>query len=111
MAPTLAPRDAVERPWDVRTSSDHILTGPGARAEALADLEGGARVDPGAGRSHRCELAVAVGSADALARVLDGVGPELAAIALDASPAGTQGGGLAGRGGQGVSGGQAGVST
>jgi methylmalonyl-CoA mutase len=71
-----------ERPWDVRVvvgSADPAV----ANAEALEQLEGGAsslviRVDPtGFG-------GVAVGSADAMARVLDGVVVELATVALEA---------------------------
>jgi methylmalonyl-CoA mutase len=81
VAPVLAPRDA-ERPWDVRTSIGHPDPA-GANREALADLEGGAasilvRIDPTGAEG------VAIGSADALARVLDQVEPELATIAVDA---------------------------
>jgi methylmalonyl-CoA mutase len=81
VAPVLAPRDP-ERPWDVRTASGHPDPAR-ANAEALADLEGGAAsilvsIDP-TGQSG-----VAIGSADAMARVLDQVEPELATIALDA---------------------------
>jgi methylmalonyl-CoA mutase len=87
VAPALAPRGA-ERPWDVRTSITHPDPAR-ANAEALADLEGGAasilvRIDP-AGQNG-----VAVGSADALARALDQIEPELATIALDAGFLGPQ---------------------
>ncbi|HEY8618373.1 methylmalonyl-CoA mutase family protein [Phenylobacterium sp.] len=75
------PFDAA-RAWDLRTLVAHPDAGR-ANAEILADLEGGAasvavRIDP-AGRNG-----VAVGSADGLARVLDGVILELAPVALDA---------------------------
>ena len=81
VAPVLPVRDA-ERPWEVRTSISHPDPAL-ANAEALADLEGGAasilvRIDPAG------EKGVAVGSAEALARVLEQVQPELATIALDA---------------------------
>ncbi|HEX4181324.1 MAG TPA: methylmalonyl-CoA mutase family protein [Caulobacteraceae bacterium] len=81
VAAPVAPRDA-ERPWDIRTLCaypDPVR----ANADLLADLEGGAnsillRLDPtGVG-------GVAIGSHDALARVLDGVVLELAPVALDA---------------------------
>ncbi len=77
-----APPHDAEQPWDIRTlcaQPDPVR----ANAELLADLEGGAnsillRLDPtGAG-------GVAVGSADGLARVLDGVVLEMAPVALDA---------------------------
>lgn len=75
------PFDA-ERPWEVATLTAHPEAGR-ANAELLADLSGGAaavaaRIDPG---GHR---GVAVGSADGLARVLEGVILELAPVALDA---------------------------
>ena len=81
VAPILAARD-LERPWDVRTAISHPDPAQ-ANAEALRDLEGGAasilvRIDPTGVNG------VAVGSAEALARVLDQVEPELATIALDA---------------------------
>lgn len=82
-APSFAPRphDA-ERPWDIRS----IIAHPDpvrANAELLADLEGGAAsalivLDPAG------EHGVAVGSAEELARVLDGVMLEFAPAALDA---------------------------
>jgi methylmalonyl-CoA mutase len=75
------PFDA-ERAWDLRTLTAHPDPAR-ANAELLADLEGGAasavvRIDP-TGRTG-----VAVGSADGLARVLQGVILELAPVALDA---------------------------
>jgi methylmalonyl-CoA mutase len=82
-APGFAPRphDA-ERPWDIRS----IIAHPDpvrANAELLADLEGGAAsalivIDPAS------ERGVAVGSAEDLGRVLDGVMLEFAPAALDA---------------------------
>ena len=79
--PALAPREG-ERAWDVRALIAHPDPAR-ANAEMLEDLEGGAasvvvRIDP-TGRAG-----VAVGSADGLARVLDGVVVELAGVALDA---------------------------
>ncbi len=79
--PALAPREG-ERAWDARALIAHPDPAR-ANAEALEDLEGGAasvvvRIDP-TGRAG-----VAVGSADGLARVLDGVVLELASVALDA---------------------------
>jgi methylmalonyl-CoA mutase len=79
--PMLAPRDG-ERAWDIRPLIAHPDPAR-ANAETLEDLEGGAssvviRIDP-TGRSG-----VAIGSADGLARVLDGVVVELASVALDA---------------------------
>ncbi|HEY3695173.1 methylmalonyl-CoA mutase family protein [Phenylobacterium sp.] len=70
------------RPWDLRTLVAHPDPAR-ANADALRDLEGGAaslvvRIDP-TGRNG-----VAVGSADALVRVLQGVVLELAPVALDA---------------------------
>jgi methylmalonyl-CoA mutase len=75
------PFDA-ERPWDVRTLTTHP-DAAAANRELMADLEGGAgsvvvRIDPAG------ERGVAVGSAEGLARVLDGVILELAPVALDA---------------------------
>jgi methylmalonyl-CoA mutase len=77
----LAPRDAY-RPWDLRVRTAH--PDPiAARGEILADLEGGAAsaviaIDPAG------ESGVAIGSAEGLATMLDGVVLELAPIALDA---------------------------
>lgn len=70
------------RPWDIRTSVSHP-DAAAANGEVLSDLEGGAasvlvRIDPTGAHG------VAVGSADGLARVLEGVMLELAPIALDA---------------------------
>ena len=81
VVPVLQPRDA-ERPWDLRTSITHPDAAQ-ANRDALADLEGGAasillRIDPTG------QNGIAIGSAEAMARVLDGVEPELASIALDA---------------------------
>ena len=81
VVPFLPARD-VERPWDVRTSIAHPDPAQ-ANAEALGGLEGGAasillRVDPTG------ETGIAIGSAEAMVRVLDQVEPELATIALDA---------------------------
>jgi methylmalonyl-CoA mutase len=75
------PFDA-ERPWDLRALTAHPDASE-ANREILADLQGGAasavvRLDP-TGRDG-----VAVGSAEGLARVLDGVVLEFAAVALDA---------------------------
>lgn len=75
------PHDA-ERPWDVRAPIAHPDAGR-ARADLLADLEGGAAsgvivIDP-SGRNG-----VAVGSGSDLAAALDGVLLELAPVALDA---------------------------
>ena len=79
--PARAARDP-ERPWDLRTATAYPDPAH-ANREILDDLEGGAasvlvRIDPG-GRDG-----VAVGSADRLARVLDGVILELAPVGLDA---------------------------
>jgi methylmalonyl-CoA mutase len=75
------PHDA-ERAWDLRTLVAHP-DAVQANVDALRDLEGGAaslvvRIDPTG------QAGVAVGSADALARVLQGVVLELAPVALDA---------------------------
>jgi len=75
------PFDA-ERPWDLRTLTRHPEPAA-ANTEILRDLEGAAasvivRIDPTGATG------VAIGSADGLARVLAGVVPEFAAIALDA---------------------------
>lgn len=77
----IRPVDA-ERAWDLRALTAHPDAGR-ANAEILADLQGGAasavvRIDP-TGKSG-----VSVGSADGLARVLQGVVLELAPVALDA---------------------------
>lgn len=77
----LRPHEA-ERPWDIRASLAHPDPAR-ANADLLSDLEGGAasavvRIDP------MGERGVAVGSAQDLARVLDGVLLELAPIALEA---------------------------
>lgn len=71
-----------ERPWDLRGATGHPDP-VRARADILADLEGGAAsvllsLDP------RGETGTAVGSADDLARALEGVILELAPVALDA---------------------------
>ena len=81
------PFDA-ERPWDLRILTAH----PDARRaniEVLGDLEGGAasavvRIDP-TGRNG-----VAVGSADDLARALNGVVLEMAPVGLDAGVLGAR---------------------
>ncbi len=82
-APGFAPRphDA-ERPWDIRSVIAHPDPAL-ANAELLADLEGGAAsalivINPTG------EHGVAVGSAEELGRVLDGVMLEFAPAALDA---------------------------
>ncbi len=75
------PHDA-ERPWEIRVPIAH----PDplrANSDLLRDLEGGAasavvRIDPTG------EAGVAVGSAEGLAKVLDGVVLEFAPVALDA---------------------------
>jgi len=77
----LRPRDA-ERPWDLRTLVAHPDP-TRAGSEILRDLEGGAAsvtlaIDPAGARG------VALGSADDLARALQGVVLELAPVALDA---------------------------
>lgn len=83
----LSPRDA-ERPWDLRTSTAHP-SADAANADILADLDGGAasalvRIDPSG------QNGVAIGSADGLARTLDGVILELAPVGVDAGFLGTQ---------------------
>lgn len=75
------PFDA-ERAWDVRVATRHPRPAA-ANAELLRDLEGGAAsvivtIDPTG------ERGVAVGSADALARVLKDIVPEFATVGLDA---------------------------
>jgi methylmalonyl-CoA mutase len=77
----LPARDA-DRPWDVRTATAHPDPAQ-ANREILDDLEGGAasvlvHIDP-SGRQG-----VAIGSAEQLARTLDGVILELAPVGLDA---------------------------
>jgi methylmalonyl-CoA mutase len=72
----------VERPWDLRTLTAYPAPAR-ANAEILADLAAGAasaavRIDPTG------ERGVAVGSADGLAQVFDGVILELAPVCLDA---------------------------
>ena len=81
------PRDA-ERPWDLRAATGHPSP-DAANAEILADLDGGAAsvligIDPSG------EAGVAVGSAEGLARALDGVILELAPVGLDAGFLGVQ---------------------
>jgi methylmalonyl-CoA mutase len=83
----LAARDP-DRPWDLRTS----IVGPDpakANADLLRDLEGGAasvlvRIDPTG------QDGVTIGSAEGLARVLDGALLDLAPVALDAGFLGPQ---------------------
>jgi len=87
VAAPVGPRGA-ERPWDIRALSAHADP-VRARSDLLADLEGGAssvllRIDPTGANG------VAIGSADALAEVLDGVVLELAGVALDAGFLGVQ---------------------
>jgi methylmalonyl-CoA mutase len=77
-----------QSPWDIRALSAHPDPAR-ANADLLADLEGGAtsvllKIDPaGSG-------GVAVGSAEALSRALDGVVLEMAPVALDAGFLGAQ---------------------
>jgi methylmalonyl-CoA mutase len=78
---SLPARDA-DRPWDIRTATGHPDPAQ-ANREILDDLEGGAasallRIDPSG------QAGVAIGSADRLARALDGVILELAPVGLDA---------------------------
>ncbi len=78
---SMGPRDT-HRPWDLRVRTAHPEPAA-ARAEILADLEGGAAsaiiaIDP------EGVSGVAVGSAEGLAGALDGVVLELAPVALDA---------------------------
>ncbi|MDB5424428.1 MAG: mutA [Phenylobacterium sp.] len=88
-APAIAGRTPdPDRAWDLRTLTAHPDAAR-ANGEALRDLEGGAasiivRIDP-TGRAG-----VAVGSAQGLARVLDGVILEFAPVALDAGFLGPQ---------------------
>ena len=87
VAAPVAPRD-VEQPWDIRALSAHPDPARAGR-DLLADLEGGAtsvllRIDPTGANG------VAVGSAEGLAQVLDGVVLELAGVALDAGFLGVQ---------------------
>jgi methylmalonyl-CoA mutase len=77
-----APRPS-DRPWDIRTAVAQPDPAE-ANSDILADLDGGAAsvlisIDP------RGDAGVAVGSADALARVLEGVITDLAPVALDAA--------------------------
>ncbi|MFZ4607504.1 MAG: methylmalonyl-CoA mutase subunit beta [Caulobacter sp.] len=77
----LSPRDA-DRPWDLRMRVAHPDPRQAA-AEGLKDLEGGAAslllaIDPTG------KAGVAVGSAEDLAKALDGVMLDLAPVALDA---------------------------
>jgi methylmalonyl-CoA mutase len=92
--PLYAPADAVPLParaapgWDVRSLVRHP-DGVGANADGLQDLAQGARslvirIDPSG------EDGVAVGSADDLSRVLDGVMLEAAPVALDGGFLGTK---------------------
>jgi methylmalonyl-CoA mutase len=97
--PLYTPADAVgvaaplpvhdaERPWDIRAITAYPDPAR-ANADLLAELEGGAnsvllRIDPTGADG------VAIGSAEGLARVLDGVVLELAPIALDAGFLGVQ---------------------
>ncbi len=81
------PRDA-ERPWDLRTATANPSP-DAANAEILTDLDGGAasvvvRIDPTGANG------VAVGSAETLARVLNGVILELAPVGIDAGFLGVQ---------------------
>jgi methylmalonyl-CoA mutase len=87
---SLAParQAAVDRAWEVGILTAHPDAAR-ANTEILRDLEGGAasavvRIDP-TGRAG-----AAVGSAEGLARVLDGVILELAPVALDAGFLGPQ---------------------
>jgi len=84
---SFGPRDA-DRAWDVRTLTAHPSP-DGANAELLTDLDGGAasglvRIDPSG------QNGVAIGSAEGLARALDGVILELAPIGIDAGFLGVQ---------------------
>jgi methylmalonyl-CoA mutase len=77
----LLPARDPDRPWDVRTATAHPDPAH-ANREILDDLEGGAasvllHIDP-SGRTG-----VAIGSAEQLARTLDGVILELAPVGLD----------------------------
>jgi methylmalonyl-CoA mutase len=81
------PRDA-DRAWDLRTLTAHPSP-DAANAELLTDLDGGAasaivRIDPSG------ENGVAIGSAEGLARVLDGIILELAPVGIDAGFLGVQ---------------------
>ncbi|CAN5722517.1 methylmalonyl-CoA mutase subunit beta [soil metagenome] len=78
---TLRPFDA-DRPWDIRSRVTHPDAAQ-ANTDLMTDLEGGAasaliHIDPTG------EAGIAVGSAQGLARVLEGVMLELAPVALDA---------------------------
>ena len=88
--------------WDLRTPVGHG-DAAGANAQALSDLAEGAgslllRIDPTG------ERGVAIGSADGLARVLEGVLLDVAPVALDAGFLGAEGRRLAGRARQGRAG-------
>jgi methylmalonyl-CoA mutase len=79
---------AADRAWDIATLTRHPDPAR-ANAEVLTDLRGNAavvtlRIDPTG------KTGVAVGSADTLARVLDGVILEFAPVALDAGFLGPQ---------------------
>ena len=84
---TLRPFDA-DRPWDIRGRVTHPDAAQ-ANTDLMTDLEGGAasaliRIDPTG------QTGVAVGSAQGLERVLNGVMLELAPVALDAGFLGPQ---------------------
>jgi methylmalonyl-CoA mutase len=88
------PFDA-QRPWDVRVLTAHPDPGK-ANVEILGDLEGGAasavvKVDPTGAAG------VAIGSADGLARTINGVVLELAPVGLDAGFLGPQAAGWLGQ--------------
>jgi len=88
------PFDAA-RPWDVRVLVGHPDAAR-ANVEILGDLEGGAasaivRIDPTG------EAGVAIGSAEGLARALNGVVLELAPVGLDAGFLGPQAAGWLGQ--------------
>lgn len=83
-----APRHDAERAWDIRAACAHPDP-VRAHRDLLSDLEGGAssvllKIDPTGANG------VAIGSADSLAQVLDGVVLELAGVALDAGFLGVQ---------------------
>jgi len=84
---SFGPRDP-DRAWDLRTATAHPSPEV-ANSELLTDLDGGAasaivRIDP-SGRNG-----VAIGSAEGLARALDGVILELAPVGIDAGFLGVQ---------------------
>jgi methylmalonyl-CoA mutase len=77
-----------ERPWDLRTATAHPSP-DAANSELLTDLDGGAasalvRIDPNGADG------VAIGSAEGLARTLNGVALELAPVGVDAGFLGVQ---------------------